>query len=161
MQAKPVSFSQVTLADLMLPQHANPYYVVHGGEIMKMMDNTGGAVAHRHAHSRVVTARVDELEFLLPIPIGSLVSCHGKMTFVGNASMEVALMVTVVSVTQDEPDKTAVTGYFTFVALDKDARPQPVPPLELTTDEERQLFEAGRQRYLAYKQRRSSRLQVG
>lgn len=154
MKARPVSYSQITMANLMLPQHANPYYVVHGGEIMKMMDNAGGVVAHRHARSNVVTARVDEMEFHLPIRIGNVVTCHGKMTFVGNSSMEVAVAVTVEDVTKDEPAKTALTAYFTFVALDKDGSPQTVPPLELITDEERQLFEAGRQRYLAYKQRR-------
>lgn len=154
MKARPISYSQITMANLMLPQHANPYYVVHGGEIMKMMDNAGGVVAHRHSRSNVVTARVDEMEFHLPIRIGNLVTCHGRMTFVGNSSMEVAVSVTVEDVTKDEPAKTALTAYFTFVALDKDGNPQPVPPLELSTNEERQLFEAGRQRYLAYKQRR-------
>jgi acyl-CoA hydrolase len=153
MNSKTVEHSQLTMALLMLPEHANPVGNVHGGEIMKLMDNTAGVVAHRHARMQVVTLRVDEMEFLQPIRIGNLVMCHAKMTFVGRSSMEVAVEVTVEDLTKDEPAKAALTAYFTFVALDSQGNPCPVPALELITEEEQRLFEAGRQRYLNYKQR--------
>ena len=138
----------------MMPEHANPYQLIHGGVLMKIMDNAGGVVAHRHSGSKVVTARVDEMQFHAPVHIGNLVTCHAKMTFVGKSSMEVAITVTVAGVTNNDPLRTAVTAYFTFVALDEKDNPQPVPALELNSDEERRLFEAGRQRQLAYKERR-------
>lgn len=152
MTGKTVSYSQAVMSNLMLPQHANPSGNVHGGEIMKLMDSAAGVVAFRHARSNVVTARVDKLEFHYPIHIGDVVTCYGKLTFVGRSSMEVSVTVTVEDVTKEEPAKTALTSFFTFVALDENGKPQQVPPLELSNEEERCLFEEGRKRYLAYKQ---------
>jgi len=153
MNSKTVEHSQLTMALLMLPEHANPVGNVHGGEIMKLMDNTAGVVAQRHARTQVVTLRVDELLFLQPIRIGNLVTCHAKMTFVGRSSMEVAVEVTVEDLTKDEPAKMALTAYFTFVALDEQGNPCPAPALKLITEAEQRLFEEGHQRYLNYKQR--------
>ncbi|WP_407311387.1 acyl-CoA thioesterase [Desulfosporosinus sp. SB140] len=152
MGAKSVNYSQVIMSNVMLPQHANPSGNVHGGEIMKLMDSAAGVVARRHARTNVVTARVDKLEFHHPIHIGDVVTCYGKLTFVGKSSMEVSVTVTVEDVSQDEPAKTALTSYFTFVALDDHGKSQPVPSLELANEEEHQLFQEGQQRYLAYKQ---------
>ncbi|MDU4959332.1 MAG: acyl-CoA thioesterase [Sporomusaceae bacterium] len=153
LQPKTAASSETTLSSLMMPEHANPYQVVHGGVIMKIMDNTGGAVAHRHAESKVVTARVDEMKFLAPVRIGSLVSCHGRLTFVGSSSMEVAVTLTAEGLTSKQPLQTMATAYFIFVALDEHDQPRPVPPLELVSEEERRAFAAGKQRYLTYKNR--------
>jgi acyl-CoA hydrolase len=68
--------------------------------------------------------------------------------------MEVSVTVTVEDVTKDEPPKTALTAYFTFVSLDKEGKPCQVPSLEVETEEERRLFEEGKQRYLAYKEQK-------
>ena len=154
MTGKTVEYSQVIMANEMLPQHANPAGNVHGGEIMKLIDSAGGVVARRHARRNVVTARVDELEFIHPIRVGNVVTCYGKLTFVGKSSMEVSVIVTVEDVLKEEPAKIALTAYLTFVSLDENGKPKQVPPLELSNDEERRLFEEGQQRYLAYKQRR-------
>ncbi|CAA7600242.1 Hotdog acyl-CoA thioesterase (ACOT)-type domain protein [Acididesulfobacillus acetoxydans] len=156
MQGKPVKYSQVTMSNVMLPQHANPSGNVHGGEIMKLIDSAAGVVAQRHARSNVVTARVDELIFLRPIRIGNVVTCYGKLTFVGRSSMEVSVTVTVEDVSKDEPAKTALTAFLTFVALDANGKPREVPPLEIAGEEEGRLFEEGRQRYLAYKRLRGN-----
>ncbi|MDQ7097137.1 acyl-CoA thioesterase [Desulfosporosinus sp. PR] len=152
MAGKSVDHSQVIMSNVMLPQHANPAGNVHGGEIMKLMDSAAGVVARRHARTNVVTARVDRLEFHHPIHVGDVVTCYGKLTFVGRSSMEISVTVTVEDVTKDEPAKTALTSYFTFVAIDEKGKSQPVPSLELANEEERRLFQEGRQRYLAYKQ---------
>jgi Acyl-CoA hydrolase len=151
MAGKSVNYSQVTMSNLMLPQHANPSGNVHGGEIMKLMDSAAGVVARRHARTNVVTARVDKLEFHHPIHVGDVVTCYGKLTFVGRSSMEVYVTVTVEDVSKDDPAKTALTSYFTFVALDDNGKTQQVPSLELTNQEEQRLFEEGQQRYLANK----------
>jgi len=152
MVGKSVNHSQVIMSNVMLPQHANPSGNVHGGEIMKMMDSAAGVVAQRHARINVVTARVDKLEFHLPIHIGNVVTCYGKLTFVGKSSMEVSVTVTVEDMAKDEPAKTALTAYFTLVAIDGRGKAQQVPPLELANEEERRLFDEGLQRYLDYKQ---------
>jgi acyl-CoA hydrolase len=152
MAGKSVNHSQVIMSNVMLPQHANAAGNVHGGEIMKLIDSAAGVVAQRHARTNVVTARVDELEFLNPIRIGNVVTCYGKLTFVGRSSMEVSVNVTVEDVSRDEPAKTALRAYLTFVSLDEKGKPQQVPSLELATEEERHLFQEGQQRYVAYKQ---------
>jgi len=152
MKSKSVNYSEVIMSNVMLPQHANPSGNVHGGEIMKLMDSAAGVVARRHARTNVVTARVDKLEFHHPIHIGNVVTCYGKLSFVGRSSMEVSVTVTVEDVSKDEPAKTALTSFFTLVALDENGKPQQVPSLELSNEEERRLFEDGQQRYLAYKQ---------
>lgn len=150
--SKSVNHSKVIMSNVMLPQHANPFGNVHGGEIMKLIDSAAGVVARRHARTNVVTARVDKLEFHLPIHVGNVVTCYGKLTFVGNSSMEVSVTLTVEDMSKEEPAKTALTSYFTLVSLDDGGKPQQVPLLELENEEERRLFEEGRQRYLAYKQ---------
>ena len=157
MKARTVEYSQLTMAILMLPEHANAMGNVHGGEIMKVMDNAAGVVAQRHARSQVVTVRVDELEFLYPIRIGNLLVCHAKMTFVGRSSMEISVEVCVEDLSVDEPAKTALTAYFTFVSIDEHGKPQPAPALELVNEADCRLHAEGEQRYLSYKERGKKR----
>lgn len=137
----------------MQPGQSNVYGNIHGGEIMKLMDNTAGIVARKHARTNVVTARVDKLEFHLPIHIGNLVTFQGQLTFVGKKSMEVLVTVLVEDLKKEEPPKLALTGYFTMVALNEEGVPTPVPSIELTNDEERELYEEGKRRYLENKRK--------
>jgi len=157
MKSKTVEQSKVNIGSLMQPEHANIAGNVHGGEIMKLMDNAAGIVAFRHARMNTVTARVDELEFHLPIHIGNLVMCDAKITFVGKSSMEILVTVFVEDFDKEEPPQLALTAFFTMVALDKNGNTTPVPSLEITTDEERRLFEEGRQRYLGYKEKQGQK----
>ncbi len=155
MEGKTVASSSLTMSTVMQPSHANPAGNVHGGEIMKMMDTTAAAVAQRHARTNVVTARVDELVFHQPIYVGNLVTCHAFLTYVGRSSMEVIVTVEVEDLYSDASKKCALSAYFTLVALNAGGKPMEVAPLELTTDEERQRFEEGRQRYEMYKSQKS------
>ena len=150
---KTVMGSVLIISEIMLPGQANPAGNIHGGEIMKLMDSTAYAVARRYARSNVVTARVDELEFHLPIFVGDLVVCIGKVVFAGKSSMEVAVTVEVEDLENGGIQK-ALTAYFTMVALDKKGRPQHIPELLLETDEDRAVFEQGAARYETYKQRK-------
>lgn len=147
MNSKSVSHSAVTMSAVMMPEHANPAGNVHGGEIMKLMDTAAGVVARRHMRGNVVTARVDQLEFHHPVRIGTLVSCHGQLTFVGRSSMEVFVRVSVEDLSSEEPEQTALTAFFTLVALDPNGRPQPVPALTIETNEQQLLFDQGQRRY--------------
>jgi len=152
MKTKTVSESKTTTGNLMLPSQANASGNVHGGEIMKMMDNAAGIVATRHARSRVVTARVDCLEFHYPIHVGYFVTCESQLTYVGKKSMEVLVKVFSENVREDQKAILALTGYFTMVALDENGKSIEVPQLTITNEEEQKLFEEGKQRYLIRKQ---------
>lgn len=147
MEGKTIAESALVMSAVMLPHQANVAGNVHGGEIMKMMDNAAFVVAQRHARSNVVTARVDELIFHLPIYVGNLVTCHAFLTFVGRSSMEVAVTVEVENLYSETPGECALTAYFTMVALDPDGKPLRVDQLNLLSDEERVRFEEGRARY--------------
>lgn len=149
--AKTVKQSETNLRTLMEPIHANIAGNVHGGELMKLMDNAAGVTAARHAGTNVVTARVDKLEFHSPVHIRNLVTFNAKLSYVGNSSMEVLVRVLVEDIRNEGSTKIAATAFFTMVALDENGKPTAVPPLEITNDEERKLFEEGRERYLRSK----------
>jgi len=150
---KTVDESRSVLSEVMLPSQANPAGTVHGGEIMKLMDACGGVAATRHAKTNVVTVRVDELVFFEPIHVGQLVICESELVFVGQSSMEVRITVKVENLTDDSPSKTALTAFFTYVALDNSKKPCRVQELLLETNEQRNAYENGKKRYLTHKER--------
>ena len=92
---------QAIISRVMMPNQTNPSGNIYGGDIMKMMDAAAYAAARKYARSNVVTARVDELQFHLPIKIGDLVTCTGTLVFVGNSSMEVQVRVEVEDLDED------------------------------------------------------------
>ncbi len=93
MESQTMKHSHSILAQLVLPMQANPAGNVHGGEIMKMMDSAAGVAAQKHAHTNVVTARVDELNFKKPVLVGELVTCKAQVIYAGRSSMEVFVTV--------------------------------------------------------------------
>ena len=146
--------SRIVISEVMMPSQATPNGNVHGGEIMKLMDSAAYTAARRYARSNVVTARVDELEFHLPIRIGDLVVVTADIVYVGHSSMEIAVNVIVEDLDEDSDPQLALSAYFTMVALDRNARPKSVPPLALDTEEARIAFEEGKRRYAAHKARK-------
>src|SRR3972149_985702 len=86
--AKCVRMSRVTLSQLMQPEHANLRGEVHGGWIMKLVDEAGALAAMRHAHARVVTVAMDQMYFHEPIRIGDVVMLNAEATYVGRTSIE-------------------------------------------------------------------------
>ncbi|NOY46150.1 acyl-CoA thioesterase [Deferrisoma camini] len=140
-EGRRVSETRVEVAEMMLPQHANLAGNVHGGMIMKMIDDAAGVVAFRHCRGNAVTASIDRLDFHAPVYVGNLVVLKASMNYVGRTSMEVGVRV------EAEDPKTGVvrhtaSAYLTFVALDEHGKPRPVPPLVLETDEDRRRWEA-------------------
>lgn len=123
----------------MLPSQANVAGNVHGGEIMKMMDDAAGVVASRHARSNVVTARVESINFYHAIYVGNLVKVSAHVTFVSKHTMEVQVGVVAEDLATGHCAQ-ALTAYFVMVALDREGRPKEVPPLILRTARERQRF---------------------
>ncbi len=143
-----VSESRTILSHFMMPGDANPLGNVHGGIIMKLVDEAGGIAASRHARRNTVTVAVDSMSFLKPIYVGTLVTFEAKLTYVGRTSMEVEVRVEAENLLTGEKTHTN-TAYLVYVALDEHGRPTPVPPLILETDEERQLAEEAKERQQA------------
>jgi uncharacterized protein (TIGR00369 family) len=139
--------TELTLVVLMQPAQANSFGSIHGGEIMKLMDNTAGALAIRYAKSHVVTARVDQLEFLRPVYVGNLVTCRGKIAYVGKTSLEVFLTVEVEEIATGKKSDRALEAFFTLVALDAQGKPKPVPQdYKPVTDEEKRIYKIAKER---------------
>ena len=124
------------MARAMLPSDANPWGNVHGGEIMKLIDSCAGAAAQRHARSRVVTARIDELSFVAPVVVGDLVTARASVNEVGRTSMEVGVRVEAENTLTGKVVHVA-SAYLVFVAIDDHGKPIPIPPLVAETDEDR------------------------
>ena len=142
---KPVHNSRISLSQLMQPEHANIQGNVHGGWIMKLMDEAGALACMRHARTRVVTVAVDQMTFRQPIRVGDLVTITAEVSYVGHTCMEVEVRVIA------ENPVTGVctytnTGYLVYVSLDESGRPAPVPPLIPETEIERSRMEAGKAR---------------
>ena len=92
-ESKPVSASRISLSQLMQPQYANLMGSVHGGWIMKLVDEAGGLSAVRHAQTQVVTVAIDQMSFHSPIRIGDLVTLEFRFTCVARSSLDTPLRV--------------------------------------------------------------------
>ncbi len=142
---KTCAASLVVVAQLMHPEHANPLGNIHGGWIMKLVDEAGALACMRHAQHRVVTVALDQMTFREPILIGDLVTLTAEVSYVGRTSMEVEVRVEAENPVAGLKSHTN-TAYLVFVALDDRGRPVPVPPLIPETDSERNRMEKGRLR---------------
>jgi uncharacterized protein (TIGR00369 family) len=129
----------------MQPEHANLRGDVHGGWIMKLVDEAGALAAMRHAQARVVTVAIDRMRFHEPIRIGDLVVLQAEVTYVGRTSMETRVQVVAENPVTGERTHTN-SGYLVYVALDESGRPTPVPPLLAETDAEKKRQAAARER---------------
>ena len=150
MEGKPVSASQLVLAQMMTPLDANVAGNVHGGNIMKLADSASGVVAIRHSGRNCVTAVVDSFQFHAPVFVGNLVTLHASLNYVGRSSMEVGVRVEAEDLRTGKRTHTN-TSYFVMVALDENGRPAEVPPLILENDDDRRRNEEAIQRMLARK----------
>jgi uncharacterized protein (TIGR00369 family) len=135
MQGKRVSESQVALSHLLLPEDANVAGNVHGGVVMKLIDNAAGLVAARHARGNAVTASIDRLDFHNPAYVGNLLTLRASLNLVGRTSMEIGVRAETEEILSGEMRHIA-SAYLTFVALDERGRPKEVPALILGTEEE-------------------------
>jgi acyl-CoA hydrolase len=148
--SKKVSQSSVVLAQIMLPADTNPAGNVHGGTIMKLIDNAAYVVASRHTGMNAVTASIDRLDFHCPVYLGNLLTLKSSMNRAGRTSMEIGVRVEAEDLKTGEVRHTA-SAYLTFVALNSEGRPAAVPELIAETDEDRRRFAEGACRYEARK----------
>jgi uncharacterized protein (TIGR00369 family) len=143
--AKPVRASRISIAQLMQPEHANNLGNVHGGWVMKLVDEAGALACMRHAQRRVVTVAIDSMVFRNPIKIGDLVTLTAEVTYTGRTSMEAEVQVEAENPITGERTHTN-NAYLVYVALDDNGRPVTVPPLKAETEAEQRKLEAAKQR---------------
>jgi uncharacterized protein (TIGR00369 family) len=137
--------SRSQVSELLMPQHVNNLGHVFGGVILSMADRAAAVAAMRHARRPCVTVAIDRVDFREPIYSGELVTCSAQVNYVGRTSMEVGVRVEAEDLIAGTSRHTN-TCYLTFVAIDEQGRPVPVPPLELETDEDRQRFREAQRR---------------
>lgn len=143
MKSKPVSASQVTMTQLVLPSHTNAMGSVFGGTIMSWIDIAAAIAAQRHSNKEVVTASIDKLDFVAPVYIGWVVNLKASVNFTSRTSMEVGIRVEAENPKTGEMFHTA-SAYTTFVALGSNGKPTQIPELELESEADRRRFEAAK-----------------
>jgi acyl-CoA hydrolase len=146
-QPKPIRASRIQLAQMMMPEHANIHGNVHGGWIMKLVDEAGALASTRHAAHRTVTVAIDQMVFRHPIHIGDLVLLNAEVTYAGRTSMEVEVDVIAENPITGEQIHTNA-AYLVYVAIDDQDRPTPVPSLLAETPEEQARMDAAVIRHL-------------
>lgn len=142
---KTIRASRISLAQLMQPEHANHHGNVHGGWIMKLVDEAGALACMRHAQRRVVTVAIDSMVFRQPIRIGDVVILNAEVSYVGHTSMEAEVQVLAEDPITGERTHTN-TAYLVYVALDDDGHAVPVPPLKTETEDEKRRMEQAEER---------------
>lgn len=134
--------SRISLAQMMQPEHANNLGNVHGGWIMKLVDEAGALACMRHAQRRVVTVAIDSMIFHQPIKTSDLVILNAEVSFTGRTSIEAEVQVIAENPITGQRWHTN-TAYLVYVALDDNGKPTAVPPiLAETVEEERKMAEA-------------------
>jgi acyl-CoA hydrolase len=137
---RPTSAAQTTLSRIMTTLDTNLLGTVHGGVIMKLVDDVAGAVAQRHSGGPAVTASMDEMAFLEPVHVGDLVHAQGRVNWTGRTSLEVGVRVLAEPWNEVQVAKRVATAYLVFVALDPHGKPRPVPPVVPETEEDQRRF---------------------
>jgi acyl-CoA hydrolase len=129
----------MTTARLMMPTDANVLGNVFGGAIMRYMDEIAAIVAWRHAGTNVVTASIDRMNFYAPVYVGNLLILKAQVNYVGNTSMEIGVRIEAQDPTTRRGTHTG-SCYLTYVALNENGKPTPIPRLLLTTPDEKRRY---------------------
>jgi acyl-CoA hydrolase len=146
MRPRPVCESISEMAEIVLPNDANPLNALLGGRLMHWIDLAGAMAAHRHSRQWVVTASIDHMDFLVPVRVGDLVILRSSVNRVFHTSMEVGVKAWVENY-RSEQSQHVSSAYLTFVAIDGAGNHLPVPPVVPgTADEKRRYEDAGRRR---------------
>ena len=143
---RPVKDSQSEMVEIVLPNDANPLGNLLGGRLMHLIDMAGALAAHRHSRSYVVTASMDHLDFLAPVHVGDLLILRSSVNRAFRTSVEVGVKCWVENYIAASKRHVS-SAYLTFVAVDRDGKHLPVPPIVAeSADEKRRYEDAGRRR---------------
>ncbi len=140
-KSQPVRASQVTMTEMVLPQHTNSFHNVFGGQVMAWIDICAAIAGQRHARRPVVTASVDALQFIAPVLRGWVVNLKASVNYTGRTSMEVGVRVDAENPITGEKHHTS-SAYLTFVALDDSNKPVEIPQVIPETEEEKRRYKA-------------------
>ena len=154
---KPVRASRTEMTEVVLPQDANVFGNILGGRVMHLVDMAAAITAHRHCRSMAVTASIDHIDFRNPIRVGEVTTLKASLNRAFHTSMEIGVKVFSEDVLTGEKKHTT-SAYVTFVALDEDRRPKPVPPVICETEEDRRRYREALERR---KQRLAQRANKG
>jgi acyl-CoA hydrolase len=149
--------SATEMVQVVLPNDANPLGFILGGTVMHLIDIAGAIACHRHTRTLLVTAAVDDLQFLHPIKVGDLIILNAKVTCVFTTSLEVQVDVFSEETLTGKRQRTS-RAFLTFVAIDRGGERVRIPPLLIETDEERAVCVAAAQRREARLKRRAETL---
>ena len=153
--AKRAADSATEMVQVVLPNDANPLGFILGGTVMHLIDMAAAIACHRHTRSLLVTAGVDELQFLHPIKVGDLIILKARVTCAFNTSLEAQVDVFSEETLTGKRRLTS-RAFLTFVAIARDGGRVPVPPLLVETEEDRRICEAAHARRAGRLARRSS-----
>jgi acyl-CoA hydrolase len=156
MNEKTPAESKTVLTDLVLPPDTNYHGTIFGGNVMAYIDKVASIVAMRHSRKMIVTASSDSLDFISPIKTGEAICLEGLITYTRNTSMEIYVKVEAEDLLTGERRLTA-TSYLTFVALDDQGKPTPVPQVIPETEEEKWHYNGAEERFSQRKKRRLER----
>lgn len=151
-ESKRVCESKTEQIQILMPEHINGYNRLFGGKLVEWIDVVAAVVARRHSNCNVTTVTIDNLQFKAPAYVNSTVVLIGRITYVGNTSMEVRVDTYTEYLSGEQ--KLVNTAYLVMVALDENEQPAQVPGLVLETEEEKLEWEAGKRRRELRKQRR-------
>jgi acyl-CoA hydrolase len=152
---KSPSDTSIEMREMVMPNHTNSHGTVFGGTVMGWIDIAAAMVAARHCGRPVVTAHIDDIDFIAPIKMGYHVLIQASLNYVGKTSMIVGVKVTSENPFTGE-SRTTTKAYLTFVALDDLGRPVEVPGLTPRTDEDLRRFENAKTRVQMKKDVRST-----
>ena len=154
MKYKSIKDSQVIMHELVLPNDTNVLDNVHGGRVMCLMDICAAMSAYKHARKPVVTASVDQLDFLAPAKKGDILILKSSVNYAHKTSMEIGVRIDAESPFTGEVRHTA-TAYLTFVAIDDKNKPTKIPKIIPETEDEKRRYERAVNRHLIRRKERS------
>jgi acyl-CoA hydrolase len=145
LKAKTPSESHIVMTELVLPNDTNVHGNLMGGRLMYWMDIAAALAAGKHCNAPVVTASVDNISFESPIKLGNVVHIEARLSRAFNTSMEVHLRVWGEDLSQQYKYKSN-EAYYTFVALDPNRKPRPVPQVIAESEDEKMLYDGALRR---------------
>ena len=145
MSEKNTQEKSLFMTRLMTPDMSNFSGKVHGGTILKLLDEAAFTCASRYCKTYVVTKSLDQVVFKNPIAVGDLITFKCNINYVGKTSMEVGVRVEGEKI-KDKTEYHAISSYFTMVSVDEDGKPMKVPRLIIESETEEKLFKAGEMR---------------
>lgn len=155
MEAKTCNESRVVRTSRIFPNDVNNHHTLFGGKLMSDVDMLASISATRHSRTECVTASTDSVDFLSPITPKDSVCFESFVTWTGTSSIEVFVKIIAENLISGER-KIAATAFLTFVALDDNGKPTPVPKIIPETEEEKKLYETGHERAEKRKQHRKN-----